>query len=117
VLAAELYQIERAWPSIDEISKSLQSVITLYSRVFIVVGALDKCQAGDSWRRFLTELFHLETKSRANLFATSRFIPKIIKVFCKSISVEIRASNKGIKSYLEGQMRLLLSFDDWSLLL
>jgi Cdc6-like AAA superfamily ATPase len=109
------HKVKQTRPSIDEISKSLQSVITLYSRVFIVVDALDECQVGDHRRRFLTELFHLETKSGANLFATSRFIPEIVQNFCKSVSLEIRASKEDIERYLEGQMRLLLSFDDWSL--
>jgi Cdc6-like AAA superfamily ATPase len=109
------HKAKKTRPSIDEISKSLQSVITLYSRVFIVVDALDECQAGDSRRRLLTELFHLEAKSGANLFATSRFIPEIEKLFCKSVSLEIRASKEDIETYLERQMRLLLSFDDWSL--
>jgi Cdc6-like AAA superfamily ATPase len=109
------YKVKQARPSIDEISKSLLSVITLYSRVFIIVDALDECQAGDSRRRFLTELFHLETNSRANLFATSRFIPEIVKDFSKSVSLEIRASKEDIERYLEGHIRLLSSFDDWSL--
>jgi Cdc6-like AAA superfamily ATPase len=109
------HKVKQTRPSIEEISKSLQSIITLYSRVFIIVDALDECQAGDSRRRFLTELFHLEAKSGANLFATSRFIPEIVKVFCKSVVLEIRASKEDIERYLEGQMRLLLSFDDWSL--
>lgn len=109
------HKVKQTRPSIDEISMSLQSVITLYSRVFIVVDALDECQAGDSRRRFLTELFHLAAKSGANLFATSRFIPEIVNIFSKSVSLEIRASKEDIERYLEGQMRLLSSFDDWSL--
>jgi Cdc6-like AAA superfamily ATPase len=107
------HKVKRTRSSIDEISKSLQSVIILYSRVFIVVDALDECQASES-RRFLTELFHLGAKSGANLFATSRFIPEIVKKFCKSISLEICASKEDIERYLEGQMRHLLSFEDWS---
>lgn len=109
------HKVKQTRLSIDELSKFLQSVIALYSRVFIVVDALDECQAGDSRRRFLTELFHLEAKSRANIFVTSRFIPEIVKSFCKSVSLEIRASKEDIERYLEGQMRLLSSFDDWSL--
>src|SRR5271156_6365135 len=43
------------WPSLDEISRSLQSVAALYSRVFIIVDALDECRASDDSRaRFLT---------------------------------------------------------------
>ncbi|UKZ79072.1 hypothetical protein TrVFT333_006823 [Trichoderma virens FT-333] len=37
-------------PSLDKISKVLQSVIGVYSRVFIVIDALDECQASDNCR-------------------------------------------------------------------
>ena len=47
-------------PSVDEISKTLQSVVALYSRVFIIVDALDECQVSDGCRsRFLSEIFNL----------------------------------------------------------
>ena len=56
-------QHERTRPSFEEISKTLQSVAAIYSRVFIVVDALDECQAFDGCRtRFLTELFKVQTR-------------------------------------------------------
>jgi hypothetical protein len=64
---------KRTRPSIDEVSRALQSVAAIYSRVFIIVDALDECQASDGCRaRFLTEIFSLQTKTGANLFTTSR---------------------------------------------
>ena len=105
----------RTRPSLDEISKALQSVATLYSRVFIIVDALDECQAGNCRGRFLTELFGLQAKYGASLLATSRFIPEIIKNFSGSISLEICASKKDIEKYLEGHIGQLPSFDEWSL--
>jgi hypothetical protein len=60
-------------PSFDAISRTPQSVAALYSRVFIIVDALDECRASDgSQPRFLTETLALEASRGVNVFATSR---------------------------------------------
>lgn len=47
-------------PSSDEISRALHLVSNMYSKVFIVVDALDECQTSDGCRaRFLLEIFSL----------------------------------------------------------
>jgi hypothetical protein len=98
-------------PSLDEISRSLQSVAALYSQVFIIVDALDECRASDGSRaRFLTEVFNLQAKCRAYLFATSRFIPEITEKFDGSISLEIRASVEDVRRYVHGHISHLPSF-------
>jgi hypothetical protein len=105
------YRNKRTRPSIDELSRALQSVAAIYSRVFIVIDALDECQAANGCRaRFLTEVFNLLTKAGANLFATSRFIPEITDRFKGSISLEIRASEEDVRRYLEGHMSKLPTF-------
>ena len=107
--------MKRTRPSLTEVSKSLQAVITLYSRVFLLVDALDECQVFDGCRqRFLSEIFSLQANQGANLFATSRFIPEITTRFQGNISLEIRANKEDIESYLEAHMRHLSSFDDWN---
>jgi hypothetical protein len=51
---------KRTRPLFDEISRTLQSVAAMSSQVFIVVDALDECQASDGCRtKFLTEIFNL----------------------------------------------------------
>lgn len=98
-------------PSLDEISKALHSVVTGYSRAFIIVDALDECQVSDGGRRkFLSEIFNLHTRARANLFATSRFIPEIRKEFEGCLSLEIRANDEDVRKYLDGHMLQLPSF-------
>jgi hypothetical protein len=83
----------------------------MYSRVFIIIDALDECQASDGCRtRFLAEVFRLQTKCNGNILVTSRFIPEIISKFDGSELLEIRASKEDIERYLEGHMRELLSF-------
>lgn len=102
---------KRTRPSFDEISKVLHSVVANYSRAFIIIDALDECQVSDGGRkRLLSEIFNLQAKTRANLFATSRFIPEITKEFEGSVLLEIRASSKDVQRYLEGHMSQLPSF-------
>ncbi|KAH6986800.1 hypothetical protein EDB80DRAFT_183080 [Ilyonectria destructans] len=107
------HKTQRTRPSLDEILGLLQSVAAMYSRVFIIVDALDECQASDGCRtRFLLELFKLQTRHGTNIFATSRSIPEIINRFKASLSIEIviRASPNDVARYLQGHTGQLPSF-------
>ena len=98
-------------PLFDEITGTLDSVIAIYSRVFIVVDALDECQASDGCRsRFLSEVFNLQVKSGASIFATSRFLRDITDRFKHNTNLEICASVDDVRSYLECHMSQLPSF-------
>jgi hypothetical protein len=102
------HKTKRTRPSLDEISGSLQAVTTLFSRVFIIIDALDECQASHGCRkRFLSEIFGLQTKTSANLFTTSRFIPEITEEFNEGLRLEIRASNQDVQRYLDGYLSQL----------
>jgi hypothetical protein len=94
---------KRTRPSLDEILQTLHSAVADYSRIFIIIDALDECQVSDrGGKRFLTELFNFQTKTTANLFVTSRFIPEIKKMFDgRSARLEIRASDKDLQRYLD----------------
>jgi Cdc6-like AAA superfamily ATPase len=86
---------KRTRPSLDEILGILQTVAVAYSRVFIIVDALDECQVSDGCRqRFLSSLLNLQAKCGANLFATSRPISSIEKEFEGNSRLEIRASEE-----------------------
>jgi hypothetical protein len=92
-------------PSLEEILKLLHSIATDYSRVFILIDALDECQISNTVRRkFTSEIFNLQNKSGINIFATSRFIPEIMKEFEGSISLEIRARYEDVQRYLDAHM-------------
>jgi Cdc6-like AAA superfamily ATPase len=107
----EHHQRKRTRPSINEIMQILQSVVRDYSKAFIIVDALDECQVSEGRRKqFLTELFNLQTKTVANLFATSRYIPEITREFDGSASLEIRASNDDVQKYLNDRMSRLRPF-------
>ncbi|KAJ4194607.1 hypothetical protein NW759_016492 [Fusarium solani] len=99
------HRVRRTRPSLDEILRVLQSVAATYSRVFVIVDALDECQASGGCRtRFLSELFNLQARHGTNIFATSRFIPEIIEHFKASISLEIRASTNDVARYINGHL-------------
>jgi NACHT domain len=108
----EYHKGKQTRPSFDEISKELHSVVAAYSKCFIVVDALDECQVSDGGRpKFLSELLELQTKVGANLFATSRFIPEVTKVFeGKSVLREIHASEEDVRRYLDVHVTRLPSF-------
>lgn len=92
----------RTRPSFDEISKCLRAVVALYSRVFIVVDALDECETSNSCRpRFLVDVLDLQDRAGVNLFVTSRYIQDIMERFQRSIILEIRASSEDVRKYLE----------------
>ncbi|KAH8653954.1 hypothetical protein BGZ60DRAFT_386686, partial [Tricladium varicosporioides] len=96
---------KRTRPSLDEISRTLQSIVGTYTRVIIIVDALDECQVSDGCRKmFLSEISSLQNKTRANLFATSRFIPDISEKFNSSIKLEIRAHDDDVRQYLDGRI-------------
>jgi hypothetical protein len=96
---------KRTRPSVDEILWILQTVAATYSRVFIIVDAIDECQISNGCRqRFLSSLFNLRATCMANLFATSRPILSIEKEFEGHPKLDIRASEEDVRRYLEGQM-------------
>lgn len=107
----EYYQKKRTRPSLNEISRALQSVAAMYSRVFIIIDALDECRTSDGrGSRLLSEIFTLQSRCGVNIFATSRFIPEIMEKFTGSISLEIRASKQDVRSYIDGHISRLPSF-------
>lgn len=98
-------------PFLHEISKTLYAVVGLYSRVFIVVDALDECHTNSGClANVLAELLCLQTKYRANVFTTSRFIPEITETLANFVSLEIRASEHDVGKYLDGHMSHLPRF-------
>jgi hypothetical protein len=105
------HQDQRTRPSTDELSRTLQLVAALHSRVFILVDALDECQTSEQCRsRLLREIFAVQAQCGANIFATSRHIPEIEDRFNGSILLEIRASPGDVGAFVDGHLNLLPSF-------
>ena len=107
----ERYKVKRTRPSLNELSEVLLSTAAGYSRTFIVIDALDECGISDGGcKQFLAEVFKIQAKTGASLFATSRFIPDIMEEFKGSPSLEIRAHDGDVRKYLDGHMSQLRSF-------
>lgn len=107
----ERHKSKQTRPLFDEISRALHSLAVLYLRLFIIIDALDECQATGGCRtRFLSEIFNLQAKCGASLFATSRLIPEISEKFEQSIILEIRASEEDVQKYVDSHMSRLPSF-------
>lgn len=78
-------------------------MIASYSRVFIVVDALDESSASDGCRAGLVlELFCLRDTCKPSVSVTSRAIPDITQEFDEDVSKEIRASDRDVERYLCG---------------
>ena len=106
----ERHNRERTRPLFNEILEALESVAAQYSRAFIIVDALDECGISDRERReFLSAIFKLQDKTKANLFTTSRINDNIARLFEGALSLQIRARDEDIESYLDRQISLLPS--------
>ncbi|KAL7915160.1 hypothetical protein GGI35DRAFT_172172 [Trichoderma velutinum] len=101
------HQSRRTRPSVNELYKTLQSTISLYSRIFIIVDALDESQTSNNTRvDFLLHLFDIQIKNGINMFATSRHIPEIRDKFKESTVIEVRAHTDDVRNYLDSQISL-----------
>ncbi|KAK6338530.1 hypothetical protein TWF730_002593 [Orbilia blumenaviensis] len=101
------HESNKTWPSTNDIIEALRCVATEYSRVFVVVDALDECQVSDYCRNnFLSAIFELYTECEINIFASSRDIEEITERFKLqgSMVLEIRAHAEDVRSYLNHQI-------------
>ncbi|KAM0424178.1 hypothetical protein ACHAPT_010547 [Fusarium lateritium] len=98
-------------PTFEEIRKLLRSFSSLYSRVFVIVDALDECPSRDGRRNtLLAEIMKLQTALLANVMCTSRPIPEIEAWFPHAVSIKVRASEHDVRKYLDGQLGCLPGF-------
>ncbi|KAF3908991.1 hypothetical protein ABW20_dc0109373 [Dactylellina cionopaga] len=99
------HKVKNTRPSLDEVSRTLDSVAAYYSRVFIIIDAIDESQVSEGSRgAILSEVSKFRTKVGANYLATSRFIPGIMSHFEGGTRIEVRASEKDVQRYLEDNL-------------
>jgi ankyrin repeat domain-containing protein 50 len=85
-------------PSLTDYSKLLQLIITGFSKVFLIIDALDECNESDR-SGLITEIRKLPPS--LHLWCTSRHLLDIEQMFNHSPKLEIRASNTDVERYLE----------------
>lgn len=99
-------------PSINELNELLNAIVhsPSFERIFIIVDALDECQAAENCRlKFTCVLSRLVQAGKANVFATSRPSPELQNALQQSstISLELRATDEDVQVYLEGNFENL----------
>ena len=100
-------------PSSREIIDAIHFVVAESDRTFIIIDALDECSNEDGTRdMLLEEIAKLQQTFSVALFATSRSLPGIASKFQTKhcMSLEIRASDKDVRKYLERHITLLPAF-------
>ncbi|KAK6496346.1 hypothetical protein TWF481_002371 [Arthrobotrys musiformis] len=91
--------------SLDQISEAITSITTSYSRVFIVVDALDECKDSSVRNSLLSKLSELQAISDVRLMVTFR--PEAIQEDKIMTRLEIRAQKEHIEEYLQSQISRL----------
>lgn len=103
----ELHLKQESKPSFSDILQALQSVLSAYTTIFIVVDALDECSDKDGDRGQLIDKLHgLQAGKDVRLLFTSRPIFEITRKFGSKSTLGIRASEEDLKRYVAGQTGL-----------
>ncbi|KAF9891436.1 hypothetical protein FE257_003902 [Aspergillus nanangensis] len=98
-------------PCVDNLLQLLNVAVREFSRSFIIIDALDECQASyQTATELLAKVFDIQTKPNIHVFATSRKIPEIVSKFQNRQTLEIWASEDDVRMYLTGHMSELPSF-------
>jgi len=92
---------QNTFPSLDDFAKALKSEIRMYSKVFIVVDALDECREDDGTR---ANLLRALRSLGVNLMVTSRDLVSIARDFQETIRLDIRADDQDVRRYIEGRI-------------
>lgn len=91
-------------PSLDTLTTVLKTEIETYSRIFIVIDALDECYPEEVQMDLLGKLQYVTGKPSAKLMVTSRLIPSIERAMRADIKLEIIATDGDIRSHVEARI-------------
>ena len=93
---------EQTRPTASDLLRIIQAEIVHFSKVFILVDAIDECSKSNGTRdTVLTTLENLLGSPNRRLIMTSRHITGIKTCFADVVYLEIRASDANIRKYLE----------------
>ncbi|KAI1658114.1 hypothetical protein F4813DRAFT_357404 [Daldinia decipiens] len=104
------HKTKQSRPSLEEISDNIQSTAKLYSKVFVLIDAVDECQTfGGTRGKFLEKIFSLQAECGINAFATSRPMSNIMELFKDSLVLEIHAKDADVREYLKRRVEDTMS--------
>lgn len=98
--------------TVDKALDLLDSVLSGFSKAFVIIDALDECQIpSQSRRRLLEELFTFQQKHSLGLFATCRDNrPDIAGIFQGKPNLKIEAHTEDVESSLSGRIGILPNY-------
>jgi hypothetical protein len=96
--------------SFEDVRATLRSVTSLYSRVFVVVDALDEGE-DHHLTTFFSEVFCLQKKFGVNVITTTRpaVTERLGELFKGALEIEISAKDEDVQRYVEEHMHELPS--------
>ncbi|KAM0217015.1 hypothetical protein ACHAQD_007504 [Fusarium lateritium] len=105
------HETAKTKPPTEDLRAAMKIVMKVFSRLYLVVDALDEWQntEGDRYS-MLNELLSLKAETNLNLFATSRLMGDTKKCFSGFPSIDVSASQEDIALYVEGHQNLLPGF-------
>ncbi|KAH0538579.1 hypothetical protein FGG08_004829 [Glutinoglossum americanum] len=99
----ESHALKRTRPSLGEFSRLLQVAAGGFSKIFVVIDALDECpETGEIRDILLDQIRSLQPK--ISLLVTSRHISNIELQLQSAVRLEIRATDEDITNYLKGRI-------------
>jgi hypothetical protein len=98
----ERHQYRGTPPRLDEFMNALNSEIGTYSKVFIIVDALDECPEDGTRAKLLRGLQSLT--GTVNLLVTSRELSSIARYFECTKCLDIHATDQDIQRYVEDRI-------------
>ena len=99
----EHHRAQTTRPILDDLTEALKLEIGMYSKVFIVVDALDECEQNEA-RAILLRTLRSLTAGNVQLMLTSRDLPSIAEHFQMTTCLDIRANDGDVRRYLEGRI-------------
>lgn len=90
-------------PTTEEVLTVLGAVAEKFSKVFIVVDALDECSEIDGTRAKLLAALR-SMPSTVKLLITSRDLPSIAAEFREANRIDINANDEDLQKYIEGRI-------------
>lgn len=102
---------KKSRPKLEEVLGLLRAEVARFSKVFVVVDALDECASSHDTRDVLASSLHdLASKSKVNVLITSRPIPRVTSAFEDCHHLEIRAEVDDVKAYVQGNITRMPKF-------
>lgn len=98
------HQSRNTTPRLSEISTLLRSVLSTFSRTFIIIDALDECSTENDTKTLLLEEIR-NLQPNVSLLVTSRPMENLQDELTVSGSLQIGADDQDISSYISSRIQ------------